>query len=185
MRWKKLKIMLAALLALLLLLAATPGSRNDPLVTAEWVEQYVDEQAAALEKRLDALEEELHSFQVVRLWLGKSYFEQNGENKLLDAAPYASTAGRTYLPLRALGEIVGAEFKWDAATKKVTCLKGDATIILFVGSSSITVNGRQETIDAPPEIVNGRTFVPVRVIGEKLGFEVSWEPAEKMVTLTY
>ena len=67
----------------------------------------------------------------------------------------------------------------------MTCLKGDATIILFVGSSSITVNGRQETIDAPPEIVNGRTFVPVRVIGEKLGFEVSWEPAEKMVTLTY
>lgn len=185
MRLGKRELLLLALLPLLLLLAATPGSKEDPLVTAGWVEQYVNRQADELTARLDAVEDQLDGLLVVRLWIGKSYMEQNGEQKLLDAAPYVTAAGRSYLPLRALGEAVGAEFKWDGGQKRVTCLKDGTELALRVGGSTIMVNGRAETIDAPPEIVNGRVFVPVRVIGENLGFAVNWLSAEKAVVLTY
>lgn len=186
MRLGKRKILLLALLPLLLmLLAAAPGSKEDPLVTAEWVEQYVNQQTDKLTARLDALEDKLDGLLVVRLWIGKSYLEQNGEQKPLDAAPYVTAAGRSYLPLRALGEAVGAEFKWNSEQKRVTCLKDGTELALRVGGNTIMVNGKAQTIDAPPEIVNGRVFVPVRVIGENLGFAVNWLGAEKAVVLTY
>lgn len=47
-------------------------------------------------------------------------------------------------------------------------------IKMKVGSQQYTVSGRQETMDAAPFIENGRTFVPVRVLGEAFGAQVSW-----------
>lgn len=185
MRCLKRKMLLWLLPLFLLLLAAAPGSQDDPLVTAGWVEQYVNQQADKLESRLDVVADTLDGLLVVRLWIGTSYMEQNGEQKPLDAAPYVTASGRSYLPLRALGEAVGAEFKWNSEQKRVTCLKDGTELALRVGGSTIMLNGKAQTIDAPPEIVNGRVFVPVRVVGENLGFAVNWLSAEKMVVLTY
>jgi len=39
-------------------------------------------------------------------------------------------------------------------------------------------------LDVPPQIINGRTMVPVRFISEGLGAEVGWEDKTKTVTIT-
>jgi len=44
------------------------------------------------------------------------------------------------------------------------------------------VETEEVELDAAPEIVNGRTMVPVRFVAETLGFDVQW--ADGMVTLT-
>lgn len=39
----------------------------------------------------------------------------------------------------------------------------------------LLVDGRQIQADVPPQIINGRTMVPVRWVAEALGAEVSWD----------
>jgi len=38
-------------------------------------------------------------------------------------------------------------------------------------------------LDAPPEIVNGRTFVPIRFIAEAFGAEVNWVEETKEIII--
>ncbi|MCL2351136.1 MAG: stalk domain-containing protein [Firmicutes bacterium] len=52
-------------------------------------------------------------------------------------------------------------------------------------SAVIEVNGVKAETDAPPVIKNGVTYVPVRSLGEALGFAVSYDDASRMVTLKH
>ena len=45
-------------------------------------------------------------------------------------------------------------------------------ILLKIGSKSPTVNGKVVPIDVPGKIINGRTLVPLRFVGEALGANV-------------
>ncbi|RIE17246.1 copper amine oxidase N-terminal domain-containing protein [Candidatus Cryosericum septentrionale] len=56
-------------------------------------------------------------------------------------------------------------------------------IVLTVGTDIVTVDGKATSVDAPPEIVNGRTFVPIRFIAETFGSTVTWLPETKGVTI--
>lgn len=183
--WNKKIALLLLLLLPALAAAAAPGSEADPLVTRSWVEQYVEKQADALAKQLGKLEGEMDSLLVVRLWMGRAYMEIDGERQELEAAPFVTPAGRSFVPLRALGEAIGADFKWDNASKRVTYLRGGKTVELRIGSAYIVVNGKVSAIDAPPQLVNNRVFVPIRVVGENLGFAVNWLSAEKSAVITF
>lgn len=49
---------------------------------------------------------------------------------------------------------------------------------------SITVNSNPLTMDVPPEIMNGRTMVPMRAVFEALGADVNWIGEEQMIIAT-
>ena len=89
-----------------------------------------------------------------------------------DAAPYIANS-RTYVPFRALGEAIGADVVWDNDARTVTYTLDDTTIVMTIGESTYTVNGEEKTMDVAPEITNDRTYVPVRFVGEALGFKVT------------
>ena len=48
----------------------------------------------------------------------------------------------------------------------------------------IFVDGKEIKSDVPAQLVNGRTMIPLRVVGEALGAEVSWDAANKAVIIT-
>lgn len=48
----------------------------------------------------------------------------------------------------------------------------------------ITVDGITLSSDVPPQIINGRTLVPVRAIFENLGANINWDDKTKTVTAT-
>ncbi len=50
---------------------------------------------------------------------------------------------------------------------------------------SIVVDGKKLEPDVPPIIVEGRTMVPMRIIFEELGADVTWIPESKMIRATY
>jgi len=56
-------------------------------------------------------------------------------------------------------------------------------IVLTVGTDIVTVDGKATSVDAPPEIVASRTFVPVRFIAETFGSTVTWIPATRSITI--
>ncbi len=48
----------------------------------------------------------------------------------------------------------------------------------------IVLDGREIYSDTPPQIINNRTFVPIRVISEALGLQVEWDGEARAVVLT-
>lgn len=48
----------------------------------------------------------------------------------------------------------------------------------------IILDGKEISTDVPPQIINDRTFVPIRVVSESLGINVKWDSANRTVILT-
>lgn len=90
-----------------------------------------------------------------------------------DVAPYIKNS-RTYVPIRFIAEELGFDVKWDAKTKKVSMSDGKSTVELTIGSKTMLVNGKKVKLDAPAEIKDQRTFVPLRAIAEAFGKKVEY-----------
>ncbi len=84
------------------------------------------------------------------------------------------------------GELVDGKFVFR--TNKLgdyTVLLSDALVKMeiTVGETDYSVNGKENTLDVPPMIINGRTMVPIRFITETLGGEAFWEASSKTVKI--
>ena len=178
-------LLLFGLLAVALGAAYNPGSSGDPLVTKSWVDQYVAKSVVGLENRLDTIEKQLDGeLQTIILWVGQNRALVNGQQKTIEAPPVLQN-GRTLLPLRFLGDALGATFSWDAVEKKAAFRKNDVKVEVWINQKKMRVDGVMETLDVAPTIQNGRTMAPVRVISDKLGAKVNWDNQTKKVTIIY
>lgn len=106
-----------------------------------------------------------------------------GVAKVMDVAPYIK-GDRTYVPMRYLGEILGAEVVWDDAARTVTLTKGEDVVVFTIGSTTYTVNGEAKTADVAPEITNDRTMLPARFVAEAFGSVVGWDPGTRTVLIS-
>ncbi|MEN6388885.1 MAG: copper amine oxidase N-terminal domain-containing protein [Syntrophomonas sp.] len=94
--------------------------------------------------------------------------------------------GRTCLPISLVGNAVGVtndNIIWDAPNQTVTIMKGDKVIQMKIGSYTLLVNGEAVSLDVPPTIINGRTYLPVASIGKALGVIVTWDGANNAVVI--
>jgi len=97
----------------------------------------------------------------------------NGRVISFDVEPQ-SINGRTFVPMRKIFEEMGATINYDAKTQTITATKGDKTVMMQVGSNSLSVSGATSTMDVAPTIVDSRTLVPVRAVSESLNATVEW-----------
>ncbi|MDP4095132.1 MAG: stalk domain-containing protein, partial [Bacillota bacterium] len=93
--------------------------------------------------------------------------------------------GNTYVPIKSIIEALGGEVVWDSVSKKVTIILNNKKIELWIKNKKAIVNGTAEKLGAVPLIINNRTMLPLRFITERLGCEVSWNKADKCITLEY
>jgi iron complex transport system substrate-binding protein len=95
------------------------------------------------------------------------------------------------VPMRFIGEAFGAAITWDASTCRVlvetkgTPNHGPLLMIMTIGSSRATMNGKTVTLDVAPAIVAGRTFVPLRFVAEAFGADVAWNAATRTATIQF
>ena len=108
----------------------------------------------------------------------------DGVPQTLDVAPRL-VLGRTMVPLRFLGMALGAQLQFDAATLTIRYSLGSNTVVLKIGSTSATVNGRPVSLDVAPIIVENRTLVPLRFVSENLGAAVEYSAADRSITVRY
>ena len=52
-----------------------------------------------------------------------------------------------------------------------------------IGNNVAFVNGQSVSLDVPPQIINGRTLVPIRFVSENLGAQVGWDGNTKTVSI--
>jgi len=126
---------------------------------------------------------------VIVLQVGQTTFTVNGSPNTLDSPPIIKN-GRTLLPIRLVVEALGGTVGWDATEKKVTVTLGSTTIELWIGKNTARVNGIAKPIDSSnpkvvPEIINGRTMLPLRFVAENIGCELQWDPNTQTITITY
>lgn len=104
-----------------------------------------------------------------------------------DVTAYAHD-NRTFVPVRFVGERLGATVGWDNDTQAVTVEKDGHKISMAVGSSTYELDGETKTLDAPAEFTpstdgNSRTMVPIRFVSEALGYQVEWDQARSLVVI--
>lgn len=96
--------------------------------------------------------------------------------------------GRTVVPIRSLIETLGGKISWEEKSKKVDIELKDKKISLWINNPKASLNGNTVWIDeenhyVKPIIINGRTMLPLRFIGENLGLTVIWKEETKSVIL--
>jgi len=119
---------------------------------------------------------------VLQLTVGEPVLTIDGVRSGIDVAP-VTIDGRTMVPVRAVFEALGATVDWDQANGNATIIKGNRWIDLWSGEASMVVNGNRVSIDVAPQLIHGRTMLPLRAISENLGLEVDWEPEARRVTI--
>lgn len=105
----------------------------------------------------------------------------NGKALQTDVPPIM-VQNRILVPFRAIAQSTGANVHWDTTTRRVIVQKNKKTIILQVQSRAATINGQSVTLDVPPIIHQGRTFVPVRFVSEALDANVQWTGQEVRIS---
>jgi peptidoglycan/xylan/chitin deacetylase (PgdA/CDA1 family) len=93
----------------------------------------------------------------------------------MDVLP-VNIEGRTLLPVRFVGNALGADTNWNPDTQTVTITLDGKTLSFTVGESL-------PGMDVPATIIDGRTMVPLRFIGEFFGADVSWVSATRSVEI--
>lgn len=103
-----------------------------------------------------------------------------GELVEFDVAPLIID-GRTLLPVRKVFECMGAEVTYDDITRTAIAQKNETEIRITIDDKIAKVNGEDKELDVPAMVLNGRTLVPVRFVGESLNAEVEWDGENEVV----
>lgn len=120
---------------------------------------------------------ELYAKNEIGVYLNKEVLE-------FDVEPYIKD-GRTMVPFRVIFEAMELEVNWNAVSRTVFAKNDTTEIILEIGQSHSYVNGFKKSLDVPAEIINGRTFVPLRFVAENSGAIVDWDSETRTVYITY
>jgi len=114
-------------------------------------------------------------------------------SEFISENPPIVVEGRTYLPLRAMGEALGVPIDWneelrqaevDMSDKKpepnqvkapVQPVESSVTSwTAYKATFKVMVRGTEFISENPPIVVEGRTYLPLRALGEVLGVPVDW-----------
>lgn len=99
--------------------------------------------------------------------------------------PFLDSNNRVQVPLRLTLEKFGAKVTWDAEDKIATAKKGDITVEIPIGQRYIYRNGEIIINESESSIIESRTYLPIRVVMEAFGCDVTWSELESAVYIAY
>lgn len=112
-------------------------------------------------------------------------FNKKEEIPFVDAKPFIDENGRTQIPIRAIAESLNYDVQYDDLTKTVTINSDDKSISLVIGNNIMECNDTIIEMDTIAAIVNDRTYIPVRFVGEALGYTVNYTEPVTGITLNH
>lgn len=107
----------------------------------------------------------------------------NGES-LNMLVPPVIQQGRTLVPAREISQALGYTVSWNRSTRTVYLNnKNEVSNAPNPSNERIVINGNPIASDVSPQIINGRTMVPIRIISEGTGARVKWDQQSRRVTV--
>lgn len=122
---------------------------------------------------LKALTEKDINFDILKSYTGIAVIV-NGNKVEFDVQPQIIN-GRTMVPVRGIFEALNTVVDWDGSTQTVIAKKDNTIIKFTINELSFKKNNEIKKLDVPAQIIDGRTLVPVRAIGESFDCTVDWE----------
>ncbi len=93
--------------------------------------------------------------------------------------------GRTYVPIRIVGDLLGVETEFDNNTKTVTIKNDNTTAKFLVGDNTYEVNGKKYSSKVTPLFNANRVYVPLRIVGEVFGAEISIDSKTQSIIINF
>jgi len=93
--------------------------------------------------------------------------------------------GRTLVPMRGIFQALGAAVEWDGVTQRIVAMSPERKVELQIGQTQAWVNGELRTLDVSPCILDSRTMIPLRFVGEALGCQVDWDGNLRTINLRF
>ena len=79
---------------------------------------------------------------------------------------------RAYAPLRYLGQSLGATVDWNDELSQAKLTLGNRVVVFTKDQAAMEVNGVSTPIDAAPQLINGRFYLPLRALATAFEREV-------------
>lgn len=112
--------------------------------------------------------------------IGNNEVMVDGSKYALDVAPFVAN-GRTYLPIRYLGETLGATVSYIDGS---AVLKFPQKTLLMKNNMLFMSNeGKYELMDVTPVIDSNRIFLPARYVCDAAGYETIWMPQDRAMVV--
>lgn len=120
------------------------------------------------------------NYKEMSLYVDYPQYYADGEWKQLtsDGATPVIVNGRTLLPIRPVIEEMGGTVNWvqqSGYIPRVECITAGYFAQMWEGVDKFYVNNDEYTFDVPPQLINGRTMIPIRAVLEKMDCVVTWE----------
>lgn len=109
----------------------------------------------------------------------------NGQQLNLSPAAFIQN-DRTLVPLRGVFEAMGAIPQWNGADQTVEVSRGDRYVKLKINQRLACLNpscSQTAMLDVPAQLINNRTFIPVRFVSTALGVDVAWDQGRQTVVI--
>ena len=91
------------------------------------------------------------------------------------------------LPIGTVAQLAGATLNYSPSTRTAVFTKDNLVVSMNLDTNILLVNGSPVPMDAKPEIVNGRAFVPVVYVAQAFaiqnGTDIVYDAAARTVTL--
>ncbi len=110
--------------------------------------------------------------------IGEKVMRHGDKSVALSEAPYLANGVVTMIPLRQIAEQLDFKVDFNLQEQKITLVKQDSQLEMWLGKRDVLINGQAATLQSDPVIMNGTTLVPLRLVAEFFGAEVSWNDGE-------
>ncbi|WP_440116138.1 stalk domain-containing protein [Paenibacillus sp. QZ-Y1] len=94
-------------------------------------------------------------------------------------------SGKNFVAIQDIVNAVGATTVWDNKTSTATITYGDRKVAVKIGAKAVQVNGASVTVDTPAFLnkvgKESKTYVPLAMVAEGLGFDVQYVAKLKTV----
>ncbi|MFP4456609.1 MAG: stalk domain-containing protein [Clostridia bacterium] len=94
------------------------------------------------------------------------------------------TNGRMYAPARQIAEALGAQVAWKKDLSAMAMFVGREEWLFFTRETLTYRNGRKYSSEVKAEIVDNKSMLPVRFLGELFEMDVKYDPETKSTYLT-
>lgn len=106
----------------------------------------------------------------------------DGQPVISDVPPVTTPKG-VFVPLRPVGDALGAETRYEHKSGDVVITRGDQTLHLKVGSLHAKINGMPLTLKHAPFRVRGRVMVSLHAVQQVFGVRVKFNKMTARVDL--
>ncbi|MEQ8175852.1 MAG: stalk domain-containing protein [Syntrophomonadaceae bacterium] len=125
---------------------------------------------------------------VIYFYLNQNTYYLNGQTYPM-IAPLLLVDNHNYVPLAALVQALGGSCTWDGNTKTIVVKVDKNEVKLVLDSTDAIVNGKVDSylskIQCPPIIINGRTYLPLGFMTNRLGCDIWWDQSDQKARIYY